>query len=191
MPTKPGPFRETLIIQENVPDPIPVTSLTRTSTTATVQTATPHTYTTGDFVTIAGAVPAGYNGKWKVTVTGPSTFTYPGVNGALVTPATGAITSTYVSNAQGQVASGWNDFATIFAEQLAVRAYEKLQVQALQGQLDYRFRTHARGDLTTEMRARWTPTWPPGSGEHTLEIHGVVPDGDGRQYMFLEMGEVR
>jgi head-tail adaptor len=190
MATKPGAFREQLVVQENAPDPIGVASLTRTSTTATATTASPHTYTTGDFVTVAGATPAGYNGKVKITVTGPSTFTYV-VNGALVTPATGTITVVYNSNAQGQVVSGWADFATIFAEQLFVRAFEKLQAQALQGQLDYRFRTFTRADITVEMRARWTPAWPPGAPEHTLEIHGVTPDADGRQYMLIDCGEIR
>jgi len=184
-----GPLRERLLIQENVPDPISVTSLTRSSTTATAVTATPHTYATGDYVTVGGATPTGYNGKVKITVTGASSFTYP-VNGTLATPATGTITVTYFSNAQGQRVVGWQDFATIWGEQLAVRAYEKLQVQALQGQLDYRFRVFARGDLTKEMRAIWTPQWPPASPQHTLEIHGIVPDGDGRQYMFLECGEI-
>jgi head-tail adaptor len=190
MADQPGPFNESLIVMENNPDPIAVTSLTRTSTTATAQTATPHHYANGDFVTTAGATPAGYNGKFKITVTGPSTFTFV-VNGTLATPATGSITATYVSNAQGQVAVGWMDYAQIWAERLAVRAFEKLQVQALQGQLDYRFRTQSRGDLTTAMRIRWTPTWPPGSGEHVLEIHGIVPDDPARLYMILEVGEVR
>jgi head-tail adaptor len=186
----PGPFRERLTIQDNNPDPIAVTSLTRSGTTATVQTATPHNYASGDFVTVAGALPAGYNGKWKITVTGASSFTYPNVNGTLATPATGTITVTYTSNAQGQVAAGWADYATIYAEQLPVRAVERLQAQAVSATLDYRFRIHVRGDLTPRMRARWTPQWPASSPEHTLEIHGVVPDGDGRQYQFLECGEV-
>ena len=189
----PGPFRERLLIQENIPDPISVTSLTRTSTTATAQTATPHTYASNDYVTVAGAIPTGYNGKVKITVTGASSFTYP-VNGALATPATGTITVVYVSDAQGGRKIGWATLAAaptgIWAEQLAVRAFEKLQVQALQGQLDYRFRVFVRADLTTEMRALWTPQWPPGAPTHTLEIHGIVPDGDGREYMFLECGEI-
>ena len=112
------------------------------------------------------------------------------MNGTLTTPATGAITVTYVSNAQGQPVVGWADLVEIWAEQLTVRAFEKLQVQALQGQLDYRFRVFVRSDLTIEMRARWTPTWPPGSQEHTLEIHGIVPEGDGRQYMLLDLAEI-
>jgi len=184
-----GDLVERLVIQENVPDPISVASLTRTSTTATAQTATPHNYASNDYVTVAGATPAGYNGKVKIAVTGASSFTYP-VNGALATPATGTITVVYVSDAQGGRKIGWQTLDTIWAEHRAVRAFEKLQVQALQGQLDYRFRVFVRADLTTEMRALWTPQWPPGAPTHTLEIHGIVPDGDGREYMFLECGEI-
>jgi len=182
-------MRERLTIQENVPDPIGVTSLTRNTTTGTALTATPHGFTTGDFVLVAGAVPPGYNGKVKITVTGASSFTYV-VNVALATPATGTITVTYVSDASGGRKIGWADYATVWAELLPVRALERLQAQALQAQLDYRFRIHTRADLVPQMRALWTPQWPAGAGQHTLEIHGLPPDGDGRQYMFLECGEV-
>jgi hypothetical protein len=40
------------------------------------------------------------------------------------------------------------------------------------------------------MRALWTPQWPAGGPQHTLEIHGIVPDGDGRVYQILECGEI-
>ena len=45
----------------------------------TATTTAPHGFTNGDTVnlTIAGAVPAGYNGSFICTVTGTSTFTYP------------------------------------------------------------------------------------------------------------------
>ena len=150
-------LRETLVIQTGAPDPVAVTSLTRSSLTATVLTATAHGFANGDFVTIAGAVPAGYNGKRKATVTGPSSFTYPVTDGTLATPATGTITATYASNAQGQVVADWDDYDTIFGEQVTVRASERLQAQALQTTLEYRFRVHVRDDLTDRMRIRWTP----------------------------------
>jgi SPP1 family predicted phage head-tail adaptor len=183
-------LRETLVIQDGAPDPVAVTSLTRASLTATVQTATPHGLTNGDFVTITGAVPAGYNGKRKATVTGASSFTFPVTDGALATPATGTITATYATNAQGQVIADWDDVATIFGEQLPVRASERLAAQAIQTTLDYRFRVHVRGDLNTRMRVRWTPQWPPDSVEHLLEIHGIAPEEDGQQFMILDCGEV-
>lgn len=184
-------LRESLTIQENVPTPISVTSLTRTTTTATALTATPHGYTSNDYVTIAGAVPTGYTGKVKITVTGASSFTYT-VSGVLATPATGTITVTYVSDAQGGRKNGWATFRQVRAELIPVKAWEKLQAKALSGQLDLRFRLHAidANGITDRMRALWTPQWPAGQPQHTLEIHGNVPDGDGRQWAFLDCGEV-
>jgi head-tail adaptor len=192
-PTVRPRLRERLTVQENHPDPIPVVSLTRTSGTATVMTATPHSFTTGDFVTIAGATPTGYNGKWKITVTGSTTFTYL-CNSSLATPATGTITALYVSDAQGGVAIGWNTYRVLFAELQPLSAAERLQAAALQSSITYRFRVQTidAGGILAVMRALWTPQWPiTGRQEHTLEIHGVMPDGDGHQYTFLECGEIR
>jgi len=137
---------------------------------------------------MAGADVAGYNGKKQITVTGPSTFTYV-VAGTLATPATGTLTATYFSDAQGGRKLGWEVLATVWAEQLPVRAMERLQAQAVQATLTYRFRIRARADVTPTMRALWTPQWPPGGSQHTLEIHGVTPDRD-RSYQLLECGEV-
>ncbi len=181
-------LRERLTIQENVPEAIAVT-LTRITTVATATTGTPHGYSSNDYVLVAGATPSGYNGKVKITVTGASAFTYA-VSGVLATPATGTITVTYVSDASGGRRIGWADLATIWAELLPVRASERLQAQALQAQLDYRFRILMRADLTPRMRARWTPQWPVGAPLHTLEIHGITPDQDGRRHLLLECGEV-
>ena len=56
-----------------------ITSLTWATSVVTVTTASPHGWTNGDVVpiTIAGAVPAGYNGTFTGTITGASTLTYP------------------------------------------------------------------------------------------------------------------
>jgi hypothetical protein len=56
-----------------------ITSIAWLSSVATVTTAAPHGYTISDVVqlTIAGAVPAAYNGTYQCTITGASTFTYP------------------------------------------------------------------------------------------------------------------
>lgn len=53
-------------------------SLTWSSGFANATTAAPHGYATGDNVeiTVAGATPAGYNGTFLATITGPSTFAY-------------------------------------------------------------------------------------------------------------------
>ena len=50
-------------------------SIVGSGSVATVTTSAAHEYTTGDWVTISGA-DAGFNGTYKITVTGASTFTY-------------------------------------------------------------------------------------------------------------------
>lgn len=186
-----GKLIERLIIEENVPDPIGVASITRTSTTATVTTAVPHGYASGDYATVAGAVPTGYNGKVKITVTGANTFTYP-VLGSLTTPATGTITVVYVSDAQGGKRVSWATHATIAAEAIPIDADERLaaaSIPAFATTTRYRFRTWARVDLTDQMRVRWTPTWPPDAPERVLEITGLIGEDDGRRFMYLECVE--
>jgi hypothetical protein len=44
--------------------------------TVTVTIPGGHGFATGDYVTIANVIPAGYNGTYRVTVTSPTTFTY-------------------------------------------------------------------------------------------------------------------
>jgi len=74
-----------------------ITSITWASSVATVTTVNPHGWTNGDVipVLIAGAVPAGYNGKFQATVTGASTFTYPLASnpGTETTPGTATLWS--------------------------------------------------------------------------------------------------
>lgn len=73
--------------------PIYTAGITRTLQVATVTTSVPHTFSTFDQVTIAGATQPEYNGTFQVTVLGPSTFFYTLV-GTPVSPATGAPTAT-------------------------------------------------------------------------------------------------
>ena len=70
---------------------ISVSSITRSGNTATVTTASAHGKATDDWVRIAGADQADYNGVWKITKTGASTYTFT-VNNTPVTPATGTMT---------------------------------------------------------------------------------------------------
>ena len=182
-------MRERLLIQTETPLTFTLTTLTRSGATATATTNKAHGYATGDYVTIAGAVQSAYNGKVKITVTSTTTFTFA-VTGSPATPATGAVTVVYVSDAQGGRRQTWTDVDTIFAELIPLRALERLQVKAIQGQVEYRFRVRVRTDLTPKMRALWTQRWPPGVAQKTLQIHGVLPDSDGRFYQLLEMGEV-
>jgi hypothetical protein len=56
-----------------------ISTITRGGTgnlTATLTTAVAHGLVTGNTVTVAGAIPVEYNGTYRITVTGPTTFTY-------------------------------------------------------------------------------------------------------------------
>jgi head-tail adaptor len=181
-----GTLVERLLIERNDPEALPVTTLTRAAAVATVTTAAPHRYTNGDYVTIAGAVPAGYNGKIKITVTAPTMFTYPCAS-TLTTPATGTITARYVNDAQGNPQLGWTPIGPALpAELVPIRGIETLQQAAFQAETTYRFRVRVRRDLTTSMRAQWRPRWPGGGGPLVLAIVGLLPDGDGSRYLFVD-----
>lgn len=180
-----GRMRERLALQTQTPRTVKVTSLTQSAGTATAATGQAHGFTTGDFVVVAGATPAGFNGRAKVTVTGERAFTFS-VDAALVSPASGTITVVYESDAAGGRAASWRTVATVWAEMMPIRSAERLQLQAVQSDTAYRFRVRTRPDLTTELRARWTPRWPSGAGEQVLEINGVLPWEDGLTYQVLD-----
>lgn len=188
-----GLLIERLRVQRNDPPTLSVVSLTRSSTTATVTTAEPHGYSATDYVTIAGceAPATGFNAKWKiVTVPTPTTFTFTCSSG-FPTSASGPMTVIYTSNAQGgQGKNFWRTVLTIPAEMIPLKAMERLQIQAVQSDVEYRFRVRARPDFRPSMRLLWTPTAPQGSPEQTLTITGILPCEDGRTYQYLEAAKV-
>src|SRR5689334_8303585 len=116
-----GPMRERLTILTSAPVALLLASLTRVGSVATATTPAAHGYATGDYVTIAGANEAGYNAKVKITVTSPTAYTFA-VSGSPATPASGKITSTYVSDALGGRRTVWSELATISAEMIPLRA---------------------------------------------------------------------
>ena len=69
-----------------------ISSITRSSSTATVTTSSSHGYSTGDWITIAGAGESQYNGIFQITKTAATTFTYA-VPGTPSTPASGTKTA--------------------------------------------------------------------------------------------------
>jgi hypothetical protein len=69
-----------------------INTLTSSGTTATATVNTGHPYKTGDYVTITGATPTGYNLTALITVLNATQFTYTVASG-LTTPATGTIAS--------------------------------------------------------------------------------------------------
>ena len=193
-PSKPktgaGELTELLTILTQTPVPVSIATLMQAAGTATATSATPHGYTTGDFVVIAGAVETPYNGEVKIVVTSPTTFTYP-VTGNPTTPATGTITALFTSDAAGGQGSGLHTLATVWGKMRPLNASELLAAQAVNSTQTYEGKIYYRvpQDITPKMQIRWTPygyTTP-----KTLEIHGVLPDKDEpRRFLILDVGEV-
>lgn len=65
-----------------------ISSITSSGTTATVTTSSPHGLATDNRVVISGATETPYNGTFRITVTGASTFTYT-MASSTTSPATG------------------------------------------------------------------------------------------------------
>lgn len=84
-----------------------VSSITRSGSTATVTTGSNHNLSTGQMAKIAGAGESEYNGRFVVTVTGSTTFTYT-VTGTPSTPASGTITARRASLGWTMPYSGTN-----------------------------------------------------------------------------------
>ena len=98
-----------------------------------------------------------------------------------------------VNDAQGGVQISWTLYRRLWTDMHPVRTAERLQAAAMQSAMTYRFRvsTIDAAGVTAAMRVVWTPQWPrTGRSEHTLEIRGVLPEGDGHQYTILECGEI-
>lgn len=68
-----------------------VSSATYSAGTVTVTTSASHGFITGQSIRVRGATVSGYNGRWTVTVTNSTEFTYVTDGIALTTPATGTI----------------------------------------------------------------------------------------------------
>lgn len=102
-------------------EPVAVTSITRAATTATATTAAPHGWATGQILYMVGATQTPYNGRYTITVTGASTFTYA-VAGAPATPATGTIAARAVW--KSDTASGTGSVTTFTQREVLLTAGE-------------------------------------------------------------------
>jgi len=67
-----------------------ISSATESGTTVTIVTSTANTFATGEYVTVAGVSPAGYNGTFQITTVSATTFTYTDVSGLGTGSTTGA-----------------------------------------------------------------------------------------------------
>lgn len=99
-------------------------------------------------------------------------------------------TPTTTADAQGGRATTWATLTTVWghvkpagqAEMLGLREF----IVAIGG---YEITIRMREDVTVVMRLLWTPRWPSGCAEKTLQIHGVQPTQD-RAWLVLRCAEV-
>jgi len=95
-----------------------IASISQVGSTVSVTTVEPDGFATGDTVnlTIAGMVPAGYNGGFTCSITGPSSFTYQ----LSTSPGAATVLGTYVPS---EVNSLIQRVTTFFAQGTAQSAY--------------------------------------------------------------------
>lgn len=92
-----------------------ISTITRVTTTATLTTSTNHGLSTGDFVTVSGAIPVEFNGTYSITVTAVNTFTYvmASTPSANATTMGSYVVGTWTAVGQGATGGGGNQ---IFVE---------------------------------------------------------------------------
>lgn len=182
-----GAMRELLTIQSSTP-PILEVTLTRVGTLATGTTEVPHDYRSSDWVLITAEgspLVEDYNGRHPVTVTGPTTFTFPVASG-LTTPVTATVT--FTGDAEGAQREFWSTVITVPAARDAIGSSERLQREAVQSAVDHRFRVRTRADVTAKMRVLWTPSWPTGTAK-VLKLSGDPVVEEAGVYMTLNCVE--
>ena len=101
-----------------------ISSITWVGGVASVTTVSPHGFTVGDSLpmTIAGAVPAGYNGSYVATITSANSFTYPLLTG----PGSNTTPGVYSPEDVGELLS----MATTFFAQGAAQSVYVLELGA-------------------------------------------------------------
>lgn len=173
------------------PVAVPVTGLTAENGLAAAVTADSHGLRSGDYATIAGAVPAAYNSRSvQVAVTSPTAFTYA-VPPGLPPTATGEITVTFKTDSQGGHPARWQEFGRAFAAIEPLNAAERLIVSAVTATVNYRAVVHYRTGLKAKMKLAWLRYQEPEPRQ--LEIFGVYPHPEpsySRRYLVIECGEV-
>lgn len=101
------------------------------------------------------------------------------------------LTPVATDDGQGGRSVTFQTLATVPAEMAPLSASERIQAAQLNPNTLYRFRIRVRPDVTTVLRLLWTPTWPPGAVRKTLQVIGVLPDSDGRQWQRIDAVEVQ
>jgi len=187
-----GRLTEPVDFLSTTPPAIAVTTLTALGTVASAVTGTPHGLTSGDYASVRGALPLGYNTtSGQVTVTGPTAFSYT-VPAGLATPATGTITVTFKSDSQGGQPDDWYPAGSAFAYIEPLNASERQAVGgAAAATVIYRAVIHYRPGLEPHMILHWTRYQETAPRE--LEIFGVFPHPEpayAHRFLVLECGEL-
>lgn len=184
-----GAMTEQITILTSNPVAVSVSSITRASQVATVTTASAHGFTTGDYVTMAGAAQSEYNGEVQITVTGATTFTYT-VSGSPASPATGTITTTYASNSSGGNQAPFYTLASgVWAAIEPFSATEQLAAGGISAIGRYNVTIYYRADVKVTQRIQWRKYLEPAA--RTYEIYSVQPNKDEpRAKLDLEIGVV-
>ncbi len=153
---------------------------------ALITATVPHNWQSGDYIEVAGAG-SPTDGVHQVTVTGPTTATFP-LGAGVGSPPPDNVTATYLKDAQGSVRDSWVSVALMPAAVVPLSAQERLaQPPALMTTRFTRFQVRNITGLNEQQRVRWTPTHPPESPEQILQITGVVqPPSDDRRFLMLE-----
>lgn len=181
---------EGLTVTPTFVETIGVTSITRSSTTATCTHAGATTFylKTGDYVTISGAAEAEYNGKFQITVTSSTTFTYT-VSGTPATPATGTVKlskagvtsySYRVSafNAVGETLACTSVAVTTGPAELDSGNYNALAWTAVSGATGYNiYGNKATGLGETYMKTVYTNSYED-KGTEIPSLSMLVPEGN-------------
>ena len=106
---------------------VSVSTLTRSTTTATLTSSGNHGLETGDWVRVAGADQADYNGSFKIAKTGATTLTYTMADSG-ASPATGTITSRTIHvKHNGHLASVVPDAGQYGRQLAAVVSYDGMK----------------------------------------------------------------
>ena len=184
-----GDLTERITFWSDDPQPLAVVLLETVSSRAYGTTATPHGLATGDYVTVSGATPAAYNvSNRQIIVSTPAQFSYP-IDPATATPAGGAPTVLFLTDAQGGGSGAWRAIGSAWAAMIPLSAADQLHAEAIGSTVAYRAVTAYRADLEADMRLEWRPYRA--AEARMLEIHGVLPHpSHPRRLLVLEVGEV-
>jgi SPP1 family predicted phage head-tail adaptor len=174
-----GLMDQWLTIEQSLAAPKTVSSLTRSGSTATA-VVTGHGYLTDEEIDIAGATQSEYNGRFYITVVDANTFTYP-VTGTPVTPATGTITATYISDGAGGRREAWTTLVQVKAEISPLSGRERIQAAAIASNVAYRARIWYRSDVTAKQRGRW--------GSKVLQFESVIPIDGRPEFLLIDCAE--